>query len=213
MAVPGCCWRLARRVRLFPPAVCPKPASSDRTGLLALVLLTLAGAAPERDHRGLLPSHDRMQQRYAEIGAPDQLTAVRELPAGYNAIIEASLTSTIASLRMPGFLLENGLPDTELTALRTGFDCLKNRPGGEEPWYRSHESRCSGRSPPERVKITYGAAKDIWARPPTGPGGFPRTLSKSPCSRIYSWGHTCRRGAGWPVSGPRLACCLRLGWS
>jgi len=91
----------------------------DRTGLLALVLLRLAGAAPEEIIADYLVTYDRMKQRYDEIGAPDQLAAVSELLASRNTTIEASLTSTIASLTMPGFLLENGLSDTELAALHT----------------------------------------------------------------------------------------------
>ena len=91
----------------------------DRTGLLALVLLTLAGAAPEEIIADYLLTYDRMKQRYDEIGAPDQLTAVNELLASRNTTIEASLTSTIASLTMPGVLLGNGLSGTELAALRT----------------------------------------------------------------------------------------------
>jgi protein-tyrosine phosphatase len=91
----------------------------DRTGLLALVLLTLAGATPEEIIADYLLSYDRMKQRYDEMGARDQLTAVRELLASRDTTIEASLTSTIAALTMPGFLLENGLSGTELAALRT----------------------------------------------------------------------------------------------
>jgi protein-tyrosine phosphatase len=44
---------------------------------------------------------------------------VSELLASRNTTIEASLTSTIASLAIPDFLLENGLSETELGALRT----------------------------------------------------------------------------------------------
>jgi protein-tyrosine phosphatase len=91
----------------------------DRTGLLALVLLTLAGAAPEEIIADYLLTYDRMKQRYDELGAPDQLAAVNALLASHDTTIEASLTSTIASLTMPGFLLENGLSDTELAALHT----------------------------------------------------------------------------------------------
>jgi protein-tyrosine phosphatase len=89
----------------------------DRTGLLALVLLTLAGATPGEIIADYLLTYDRMKQRYAEFGAPDQLAAVSELLASRNTTIEASLTSTIESLAMPHFLLENGLSDTELAAL------------------------------------------------------------------------------------------------
>jgi protein-tyrosine phosphatase len=91
----------------------------DRTGLLALVLLTLAGASPEEIIADYLLTYDRMKQRYDELGAGDQLAAVSDLLASRNTTIEASLTSTIASLTMPGFLLENGLSDAELTALHT----------------------------------------------------------------------------------------------
>jgi protein-tyrosine phosphatase len=77
-----------------------------------------AGAAQEEIIADLL-SYDRMKQRYDEIGVPDQLTAVNELLASRDTTIEASLTSTIASLTMPDFLLENGLSAAELAALRT----------------------------------------------------------------------------------------------
>jgi hypothetical protein len=91
----------------------------DRTGLLTLVLLTLAGASPEEIIADYLLTYDRMKPRYDEIGVPDQLTAVYELLAGRGTTIEASLTSTIASLTMPDFLLQNGLSGTELRALHT----------------------------------------------------------------------------------------------
>ncbi|MCT2585254.1 tyrosine-protein phosphatase [Actinophytocola sp. S1-96] len=91
----------------------------DRTGLLALVLLTLAGAAPAEIVADYLLTYDRMKQRYDELGIRDQLTAVRELLADHGTTMEASLTSTIASLAIPGFLLDNGLSDAELAALRT----------------------------------------------------------------------------------------------
>jgi protein tyrosine/serine phosphatase len=89
----------------------------DRTGLLALVLLTLAGAAPEEIIADYLLSYDRMKERYDELGVRDQLTAVTELLASHGTTIETSLTATIKSLAMPGYLLHNGLTDTELTAL------------------------------------------------------------------------------------------------
>ena len=89
----------------------------DRTGLLALVLLTLAGAAPEEIIADYLLTYERMKQRYDELGVPDQLASVTKLLASRNTTIEASLTSTIASLTMPDFLLSNGLSTTELAAL------------------------------------------------------------------------------------------------
>jgi protein-tyrosine phosphatase len=49
--------------------------------------------------------------------ARDQLTAVTELLTARGTTIEASLTATIESLTMSGYLLRNGLTETELTAL------------------------------------------------------------------------------------------------
>ena len=82
------------------------------------MLLTLAGAPPEEIIADYLLTYDRMKQRYDEIGVPDQLTAVTELLASRDTTVEASLTSTIASLTMPDFLLDNGLSEAELAALR-----------------------------------------------------------------------------------------------
>ena len=90
----------------------------DRTGLLALVLLTLAGATADEIIADYLLTYDRMKPRYDELGVRDQLTAVTELLAANDTTIEASLTATIASLTMPDFLLDNGLTVTELAALR-----------------------------------------------------------------------------------------------
>lgn len=90
----------------------------DRTGLLALVLLTLAGAAPEEIVADYLLSYERMKPRYDELGIRDQITAVNELLARHDTTIGASLSSTIAALTMPDFLVENGLSEAELAALR-----------------------------------------------------------------------------------------------
>jgi protein-tyrosine phosphatase len=90
----------------------------DRTGLLSLVLLTFAGATPDEIIADYLLSFERMKRRFDELGIRDQLTAVREILARHGTTVEDSLTSTITSLAMPDFLLDNGLSDTELAALR-----------------------------------------------------------------------------------------------
>ncbi len=89
----------------------------DRTGLLALVLLTVAEATPEEIVADYLLSYERMRQRYAELGYRDQRTAVTEFLATRNTTIEASLSSTIVDLTMPDFLLANGLSETEVSDL------------------------------------------------------------------------------------------------
>ncbi|MBB4963989.1 hypothetical protein F4559_001348 [Saccharothrix violaceirubra] len=90
----------------------------DRTGLVALVLLTLAEATPDEIVADYLLTYDRMKPLYDELGHPDQLSGVTKLLAARGTTIEASLTSTVASLTMPDFLLDNGLPAVELDALR-----------------------------------------------------------------------------------------------
>jgi protein-tyrosine phosphatase len=102
----------------------------DRTGLVALVLLILAGATPDEIIADYLLTYDRMKQRYDELGFRDQLAVVTELLAARDTTIEASLTSTITSLPMPGFFLDNGLSATELAALHTRLT-----------GHRRHESR------------------------------------------------------------------------
>ncbi|MGC7093231.1 tyrosine-protein phosphatase [Amycolatopsis lurida] len=93
----------------------------DRTGLLALVLLALAGAEPDEIIADYLLTYERIKPRYDEMGARDQLAAVRELVASHATTVEASLTATIGSLAMPGFLLDNGLSEADLTALQARF--------------------------------------------------------------------------------------------
>ena len=91
----------------------------DRTGLVALVLLTLTGASPEEIIADYLLTYDRMKHRYDALGVPDQLTAVTDLLVSRGTTVEASLASTITALTMPDFLLANGMSDTELTALHS----------------------------------------------------------------------------------------------
>lgn len=90
----------------------------DRTGLIALVLLTLAEAPAKDIIADYLLSYERMKPRYDAIGARDQLTAITELLAKHDLTAETSLTATIQSLTMPDYLLDNGLTEVELAALR-----------------------------------------------------------------------------------------------
>ena len=89
----------------------------DRTGLIALVLLVLVGAPTAEIIADYLLSYERMEQRYAQLGAGDQLAKVNKLLASHDTTVEKSLTSTIASVTMPGFLLGNGLSEEDLDVL------------------------------------------------------------------------------------------------
>jgi len=58
-----------------------------------------------------------MRDRYAALGVCDQLVAAGECLAGHGTTIEASLGSTIEGLKMPGYLLDNGLSEADLAVL------------------------------------------------------------------------------------------------
>ena len=89
----------------------------DRSGLLALVLLAAAGASPDEIIADYLLTFDRMRETYAAMGVRDQLVAVGERCAKQGTTIEASLNSTLAGLKMPDYLLANGLSQADLAAL------------------------------------------------------------------------------------------------
>ncbi|GAB3669331.1 tyrosine-protein phosphatase [Actinocorallia lasiicapitis] len=91
----------------------------DRTGLLALILLTLAGATPDEIIADHLLTYDRMKQRYLDHGAGDQRALTTKILAQHNTTIEATLTATITSLPLPDLLLSHGLTQPELTRLTT----------------------------------------------------------------------------------------------
>ncbi|ACU70608.1 protein tyrosine/serine phosphatase [Catenulispora acidiphila DSM 44928] len=91
----------------------------DRSGLIALVLLAFAGAEPEEIVADYLLTFDRMKARYDALGIRDQRVAVGERLAQHGTTIEASLSTTIAGLTMPGYLLDNGLSAADLSALES----------------------------------------------------------------------------------------------
>lgn len=89
----------------------------DRTGLLALVLLTLGGASTDEIIADYLLTYERMRDQYAELGQPDLLAVVTEFLAEHDTTIEDTLAATVESLTMPDYLLDNGLSEADLDAL------------------------------------------------------------------------------------------------
>lgn len=89
----------------------------DRTGLLALVLLALAGAEPDEIIADYLLTFERMRETYAALGARDQLVAAGQSAARQGTTVEGSLRSTIEGLKMPDYLLDNGISRAGLAAL------------------------------------------------------------------------------------------------
>jgi hypothetical protein len=89
----------------------------DRTGLLALVLLAFAGAEPDEIIADYLLTFERMREVYASFGARDQLVAAGESAARQGTTVEGSLRSTIDGLKMPDYLVANGISEAGLAAL------------------------------------------------------------------------------------------------
>ncbi|TDD45068.1 tyrosine-protein phosphatase [Kribbella antibiotica] len=110
----------ARAITNAPPGgvVIHCASGKDRTGLLSLALLALAGTEPEVIIADYLLTYERMKPRFDELGLRDQLTAVTDIVIAHGTTVEASLASTIEMLAMPAFLLSNGLRKEELNALR-----------------------------------------------------------------------------------------------
>ncbi|MFI5952641.1 tyrosine-protein phosphatase [Cryptosporangium sp. NPDC051539] len=107
----------------------------DRTGLLALVLLALAGATPDEIIADYLLTYDRMNDVYAALGVHDLLGRTEARVAQHGSTIKDSLTSTITSLDAAGFLRANGLSEDELGALRARMSRTPDRlrPVGTKP--------------------------------------------------------------------------------
>jgi hypothetical protein len=68
-----------------------------------------------------------MERRYAALGAADQLGKVTARLAAHGTTVEESLATTIGSLTMPDFLLDNGLSAKDLVFLIDRLTaCLPN---------------------------------------------------------------------------------------
>jgi protein-tyrosine phosphatase len=78
----------------------------DRTGIIALLLLALAGVSPE----DIIADYELSVDPVREELLADQHTTTREV-----------LLSTLASLDIENYLLANGLSQTDLKALRERF--------------------------------------------------------------------------------------------
>ncbi|MER7467737.1 tyrosine-protein phosphatase [Streptomyces sp. NPDC097981] len=90
----------------------------DRTGIIALVLLRLAGADPEEiaaDH-GL--SEPRVRAMYAAQGRPYDSAGIEEYTAGLGATVHELARSTAAWLKPQEYLRAAGLSCADLARLR-----------------------------------------------------------------------------------------------
>jgi protein-tyrosine phosphatase len=90
----------------------------DRTGLVTLLLLALAGVHPEDIIADYALSAPRMRPVWARLGRPDPERTVAELVAEHGTTVRDSLTETLDWLDPEAYLLAAGVRSEDLAAVR-----------------------------------------------------------------------------------------------
>jgi len=90
----------------------------DRTGLIALLLLTFVGVAPDDIATDYELSTERLRPLFARLGEDDQDVKIQELLRRQNATARTSIRDTLASLDVNAYLHAGGLSDNDLAAVR-----------------------------------------------------------------------------------------------
>jgi protein-tyrosine phosphatase len=90
----------------------------DRTGQISMLLLALAGVAPDDIAADYALSAERLSWRYESLGEPDQGPELESFLTARGTSARELIVSTIGSLDVPGLLRRGGLTATDLTALR-----------------------------------------------------------------------------------------------
>ncbi|MFL6074445.1 MAG: tyrosine-protein phosphatase [Mycobacteriales bacterium] len=90
----------------------------DRTGLVTMLLLALAGVTPEAIADDYALSADRLPARWSARGEQDQNAEVAELLRRAGTTARAALLATLDWLEPASYLRSAGLADTDLTAVR-----------------------------------------------------------------------------------------------
>jgi hypothetical protein len=94
-------------------------AGRDRTGLIVLLLLTLAGVAPEDIASDYELSTVRLRPLFAKLGEADQAPRIQELLARENTSAREIIVSTVESLDAEAYLRAGGVSDADLATVRT----------------------------------------------------------------------------------------------
>jgi len=90
----------------------------DRTGLVTLLLLALAGVEPDLIASDYELSNDRLRPRWARLGEEDQGTWAEARLRRANTSAHATVLGILASLDVGARLLAGGLHEDDLTAIR-----------------------------------------------------------------------------------------------
>jgi protein-tyrosine phosphatase len=90
----------------------------DRSGLIALLLLTLVGVAPEDVVADYVLSAERQPARYAALGLEDPAPVLEALLAREGTTAEAAALAFLGDVDVAARLRASGLADADVAALR-----------------------------------------------------------------------------------------------
>lgn len=90
----------------------------DRTGIVSMLLLALAGVAPEDIVADHALSTERLRPAYSVLGIPDQEPRIEEILAEHNTSARELILATLDSLDVEAYLRKGGLTDDDLVAVR-----------------------------------------------------------------------------------------------
>ncbi len=90
----------------------------DRTGQISMLLLALAGVAPDDIAADYALSAERLPSRYESLGEPDQGPELESFLGGRSTSARELIVSTLASLDLEATLRRGGLTESDLAALR-----------------------------------------------------------------------------------------------
>lgn len=94
-------------------------AGRDRTGLVSVLLLALAGVEPEEIVADYLHSEVRLPALWAALGRPDDGPAVRRLLAAHGTDAATELRRLLAGFDVAAYLTAAGVSAQDLAALRS----------------------------------------------------------------------------------------------
>ncbi|MFI2755062.1 tyrosine-protein phosphatase [Cellulomonas sp. P22] len=93
-------------------------AGRDRTGIVALLLLALAGVEPEAIVEDYSLSSSRLGPLFAELGRPDEAPAIERLMRRRGVTTRDVLLQTLAETDVAGLLIGAGVTPDTLSAAR-----------------------------------------------------------------------------------------------
>ncbi|WP_328815682.1 tyrosine-protein phosphatase [Nonomuraea cypriaca] len=130
---PDRCARALRAIAQAPPGgvLVHCVAGRDRTGLVTLLLLALAGVAEHDILADYALSADRLRPLYAKLGQADDDLRVQARLTGAGTTTSEVILSLLAGLDAEDYLRVAGLTTAELAALRERLT-VANEDGGEQ---------------------------------------------------------------------------------